>query len=117
MKTATGRVALACAVDGIPSAERQAHFTLLNQLFGDLAVERETLSNGYGYRFEAGLFERVIDFVRNERKCCPFLTFAIELGASGGPLWLRIHGPEGTREFLDVELPQLGRGASGPPPP
>jgi len=45
----------------------------------------------------------VARFVANERKCCPFLHIEVELGG-GGPIWLRLTGPEGTRELIDAEL-------------
>lgn len=40
----------------------------------------------------------------NERRCCPFLAFAIELPPGEGALTLRLAGPEGVREFLAAEL-------------
>ena len=43
-------------------------------------------------------------FVANERRCCPFLTFTLELAPDGGPLWLRLTGPAGTRAFLEAEF-------------
>ena len=43
-------------------------------------------------------------FVGNERHCCPFLGFAIEILPENGVLWLRLAGPAGTRAFLDEEL-------------
>lgn len=95
---------LACVPGAIPAAERAAHFALAAHLFREAARERRALSNGYAYRFEADALEQVARFAANERKCCPFLAFTIELAPDGGPLWLRLSGPEGTREFLDAEI-------------
>jgi hypothetical protein len=47
-------------------------------------------------------------FLTNERRCCPFLSFDIAIASNGGPVWLHITGPEGTREFLAAELPGFG---------
>lgn len=100
-------VALACEASAIPLADRPAHFQVINRLFGGHTIEREAVPDGYRFRFDPGVFELVARFVENERKCCPFLTFAIELAATGGPIWLRLTGPEGTRDFLDAELLQF----------
>lgn len=99
---------LACAADAIPPTERSAHFALLRRLFGGAALEREALPEGYAFRFAPGDFEEVARFVANERKCCPFLTFEITVSPSEESVWLRMTGPEGTRAFLDVELPVQG---------
>lgn len=95
---------LACVAGAIPAAERPAHFALIKELFTTAAQERRELPDGYGFRFDAARIEHIARFVANERQCCPFLTFTIELTPGGGPLWLRLTGPEGTREFLDAEL-------------
>ncbi len=97
--------ALACAVGALEAEERQAHFALLAKLFTDDARERREVAGGYAFRFEAEAFEQIARFVANERKCCPFLTFTIELAPDNGPLWLHLTGPAGTRAFLEGELP------------
>ncbi len=96
--------ALACVPSAIPAAERQRHFELARELFTTLAQERVQLPDGYAFKFAADEFEAVARFVTNERKCCPFLSFEVELAAQSGPIWLRMTGPEGTREVLDAEL-------------
>jgi hypothetical protein len=100
-------VALACEAGAIPLADRPAHFALLDRLFGELSLGRVTSPGGYSYWFDPSALELIATFVKNERKCCPFLNFAIEVGAANAPVWLRLAGPEGTREFLDAELPNI----------
>jgi hypothetical protein len=95
---------LACVPGAIPAEERAAHFALTKALFGAAVQERRELSNGYSFRFDADQLERVAHFAANERRCCPFLSFTLELMPGGGPLWLRLTGPQGTRRFLDAEL-------------
>lgn len=96
---------LACAPGAIAPVERQAHFELIARLFGKEVREKHELGDGYAFRFDAAAFEDVARFVANERKCCPFLNFAIEVQAEGETVWLRLTGPAGTRMFLDAELP------------
>jgi len=105
---AVPRVPLACVPGAIPAAERPAHFALITRLFTAAARERRDLSGGaegYAFRFDADAFDDLARWVTNERRCCPFLSFALELAPDGGPLWLRLTGPAGTRAFLDAELP------------
>jgi hypothetical protein len=99
---------LACLPGAIPSAERQAHFALARELFHERAVERAAVPNGYAIRFPPDALDAVAQFVTNERKCCPFMSFEMTLAPESGPLWLRMTGPEGTRGVLDAEL-NLGR--------
>jgi len=46
--------------------------------------------------------------MENERRCCPFMTFEVVVAPSSGPIWLRMTGPEGTREVLRAELELSG---------
>ena len=104
--------ALVCILDAIPRDERPAHLDLLARLFRERCRERQDIPNGYAFRFDAAAFEDVARFVGNERRCCPFLSFTIELAPDPGPLWLRISGPPRTRAFLEAELPALSHEAN-----
>lgn len=106
-------VPLACVATAIPSAERASHFTLARRLFAELAKERKEFPSGYAFRFDADELETVTRFIANERKCCPFMTFAVEVAPESGPVWLRMTGPEGTREVLDAELSLSGNESAG----
>ena len=99
---------VACVPGAIHPDERPAHFALAARLFGELAAERRRLPDGYAFRFDPEMLLDVARFVENERRCCPFVTFVIELGPRSGPLWLRLTGPEGTDAFLAAELPGVG---------
>lgn len=95
---------LVCIPTAIPSTERAAHFALARELFTELAQERSALPSGYAFRFRPDAFAALARFVANERKCCPFMNFELALASESGPLWLRMTGPEGTRQVLEVEL-------------
>lgn len=49
---------------------------------------------------DAALCLAAMEFATLERRCCPFLTFLLELAPAGGPLTLTLSGPEGTKEIL-----------------
>lgn len=38
--------------------------------------------------------------MENERLCCPFFRFGLEIEPNSGPLWLRLTGSEGVKEIL-----------------
>src|SRR5687768_11046857 len=95
---------LACVTDAIPAEKRAAHFALIAELLTRDLRERREIDGGYEFRFDADAFVPVTRFVATERLCCPFLDFAVEVTPGKGPLWLRLTGPVGTREFLDEEL-------------
>ncbi|HEX6940658.1 MAG TPA: hypothetical protein VF158_14675 [Longimicrobiales bacterium] len=95
---------LACVMDAIPAKERAAHVALIAHLFQEVAQEIQELPEGYAFRFPAGELESVAAFLANERKCCPFLTFELTIPPAEGPVWLRMSGPPGTRDFLAAEF-------------
>ena len=98
---------LACVPGAIPARERAGHFALLARLFGAAARSRERLFDGYHYTFDSDALEDLTAFVANERRCCPFLSFALEITPADGPIVLRLTGPAGVHEFLDAELPAI----------
>ena len=100
----TSTIPLACVPGAIPAAERTAHFQRVSRLFTSELRERREIPDGYAYRFDADAFDDLAHWITNERRCCPFLTFTLELTPDGGPIWVRLSGPAGTRAFLDAEL-------------
>jgi hypothetical protein len=104
MSNTADALPLACVPAAIPAAERSAHFALARRIFTELARQRQELSNGYAFRLDAAELETLSRFIANERKCCPFMTFELEIAPASGPIWLRMTGPEGTRDVLATEL-------------
>jgi len=74
----------------------------------------EELPDGFAFRFpksEPWLGD-VLELVKLERACCPFLTFEICFEPAEGPLWLRLRGGDGTKEFIRAELAPLLRASA-----
>lgn len=95
---------IACVPGAIPAGERAAHFALAARIFNELAISRSPLHDGYEVRFPVEALTSVAVFVVNERLCCPFMRFGIELQPGASEIVLRMTGPAGTREVFDVEL-------------
>jgi hypothetical protein len=96
---------LACDMTAIPAEERPVHLAKSRELFLQIREMRE-LSDGYEFRFEDEL-KRLVDFVSLEKLCCPFLRFEIDVEAENGPVWLRLTGREGVKEFIREEISGL----------
>jgi hypothetical protein len=64
------------------------------------------LPDGYAVRFpgDAGWAEKLLAFIVGERACCAFFTFELVFEPQQGPLWLRLRGPEGTKEVVATML-------------
>ncbi len=92
---------LACDLTAIP-VEQKDGYQIAVQAMQAAIQEKLELANGYAFRFpvEPQLSARLLDFIAAERLCCSFLTFTLEFKPEGGPLWLHITGPEGTKQFL-----------------
>ena len=95
----------ACDLNAIAPSQRDTHQALAARLFGEAVQERAELANGYTFRFTSEEYEDVAAFVANERLCCPFFTFVLEVTADRGPLWLRITGNENAKAVLQQVLP------------
>jgi hypothetical protein len=95
---------LACDMTAIPAAERGPHHALIRRLMSEAARDIRELPDGIAFRFPAEEFDSVAQFVARERLCCPFLGFSLELTPERGPLWLRLTGPEGAKDFIRAEL-------------
>jgi hypothetical protein len=83
------------------------------RVFRELAIARTALTDGYAITFRADALVSIAQFVANERLCCPFLRFALELEPAGDTLLLRMTGPTGTRDVLDAELQIDSCGSTG----
>jgi hypothetical protein len=74
---------------------------LLPGLIGGVSDQVE-VPDGVALRFDPtdGLLERLASVIERERRCCAFLRFRVTVEPGGGPIWMEITGPPGTREFL-----------------
>jgi hypothetical protein len=93
-----GNVPIACSLE--PGALRQRRDALLPGLVAR-ADRVEAIDAGYRLRFpDAAALTTVAAVVDAERQCCRFLEFRLTIEAGGGPMWLEVTGPPGTKEFL-----------------
>jgi hypothetical protein len=65
---------------------------------------REDITNGIRLQLPSDALSEILMVIDAERQCCRFLRFEISVEPDGGPIWLSLNGPRGTREFLSALL-------------
>jgi hypothetical protein len=94
---------IACALT--PDALRARREGLLSDLVRR-AEGREDVSEGLRLRFAptSETLATIARAVEAERHCCRFLRFGITVEPDGGPVFLELTGPSGTRDFISALL-------------
>ena len=95
---------LACDLTLIATADREQHVGVTVPAIFGAAQEVCELPNGYAFRLPnaPGMFLALAQFVENERLCCPFFGFALEVEQHSGPLWLRLTGSQEAKQLLET---------------
>ena len=98
---------VACRLTDADQARRQV--SLQEEVFPGIR-EVVRLDDGFALRFPGGpqWLDRLVRLIAFERECCPFLLLELRAEPEGGPIWLRMRGPEGTVEFLTGVLRGCG---------
>jgi hypothetical protein len=92
-------------MDVFTPAQRESHIRTTMEL--TQAIQRvQGVENGYKLTFpdESEIISRLAKFISNERLCCPFLKFTLNVNSSSEPVSLTLIGPMGTQEFLRLEF-------------
>lgn len=103
---------IACDLTAIPAGARAQHLAAIPEMFRAVQDVQE-LPNGYAFQFqnEPGRFMALANFMEYEQLCCPFEGLAVEIEPYGGPIWLRLTGGEGYKEFLAAGLRDMHEAA------
>jgi hypothetical protein len=88
-----------------PDALRARREGLLSDLLRR-AENVDELPDGLRMRFApvVDTVQTLAEAVEAERQCCRFLRFTITVEPDGGPIFLELTGPPGTREFVAALL-------------
>lgn len=102
----TDSLPVACDLHVFDPVSRARHRALLSDVVKARHVGVHDLPDGIElvYPVDRGLVAALATWIVDERRCCPFLTFELEVGPGDPRLRLRLRGPEGTRELLMHEL-------------
>ena len=110
---------MVCRLDAFTPAQRERHRLLSEKLAEAFAGARE-LPGGYELSFDLSRLRdaqgqpycvvELAEWVDLESRCCPFLSFAIELEPKGKTVRLRLTGAKGAKAVLASELGLLEKG-------
>ena len=102
---ATKESPFVCNVAGMNAEQRQRYTVLIKKLQVSKQEVRE-LPDGYAFRFpaESSTIQDLAEFIVYERLCCPFFDFDLAVEREGGPVWLRLRGREGVKDFIRIEF-------------
>lgn len=84
---------------------RKRHFDELGPKLLSLKTGVRELADGYEFSFpsDQNTFQLVSEWAIQERLCCPFFDIDLRLEREGGPLWMRLTGRPGTKDFMKVD--------------
>jgi len=97
----------ACNTLALGPKERKRHFDELGPQIRALRKSTRELPDGYEFEFGStpANYALLQEWMLQERACCPFFDLDLRLEREGGPLWLRLTGREGVKEFIKAEFP------------
>lgn len=93
---------IACDLTAIDEDEHEQHQQTAEAVFGAIDGLRE-LPDGYAFRLppDTRLITQAGAFLSRERLCCPFFHFSLEVTPDHGPVWLKLTGRDGVKEFVE----------------
>ena len=95
----------ACDMTAIAPEQRGAHIATIEKLFRSVQSSRE-LPDGYAFELpnEPDVLLTAAEFMVNERLCCPFFGFTLDIEREGGAVWLSLTGRDGVKPFIMAEV-------------
>lgn len=97
--------AFACSLTALTAEQRKRHAELRKTL-GESVKEVQELADGYAFRLpdDTKTILSAAEFISYEKLCCPFFKFNLEIESDGKPVWLKLTGREGVKQFLKTEF-------------
>jgi hypothetical protein len=96
----------ACNALAMSPEVRKRHFEELGPALLKLKKSMRELPDGYELEFSADnkTYQLLTEWAFQERLCCPLFDIELRFDRENGPLWLRLTGRPGTKEFIKMEL-------------
>jgi len=95
----------ACVMSALNKDEQKRVLELVETIKKNIKEVKE-LPDGYAFQLplENQLLRDTAEFITYERLCCPFFDFELAIDREGGPMWLRLKGREGVKDFIRTEF-------------
>jgi hypothetical protein len=96
----------ACNAFALSPEIRKRHFEELGPALLKLKKSIRELPDGYELELPADnkTYQLLTEWAFQERLCCPFFDIDLRFDRENGPLWLRLTGRPGTKEFIKEEF-------------
>ena len=96
----------ACNAFALSPEARKRHFDELGPALLKLKKSTRELPDGYEFELppDKGTYQLLTEWAFQERLCCPFFDIDVRFERENGPLWLRLTGQPGTKEFIKEEF-------------
>jgi len=103
--TAARQPVFACDRLAISPEHRKRHEEL-NRILGSSTLSVREV--GDGFEFELGgdpaTYHAVMEWIPDERACCPFFEITLRLEQEQGKIWLGFSGRQGVKPFIKAEF-------------
>ena len=98
--------AFACNAFALSPEVRNRHFEEVGPAVLKQKKSMRELPDGYELELPTDnkTYQLLTEWVFQERLCCPFFDIALRFDRENGPLWLRLTGRPGTKEFIKEEF-------------
>jgi hypothetical protein len=96
----------ACNAFALAPEIRKRHFEEVGPALLKLKKSIHELPDGYELELppDNTTYQLLTEWAFQERLCCPFFDIDLRFDREGGPLWLRLTGRTGTKEFIKEEF-------------
>ena len=96
----------ACNAFALSRELRKRHFDELGPALLKLKKSMRELPDGYEFELPADskTYQLLTEWAYQERLCCPFFDIDLRFDRENGPLWLRLTGRPGTKQFIKEEF-------------
>ena len=96
----------ACNAFALSPEVRKRHFEEVGPALLKLKKSMRELPDGYELELPADnkTYQLLTEWAFQERLCCPFFDITLRFDRENGPLWLRLTGRPGTKEFIKMEF-------------
>ena len=97
----------ACDRAALTPEKRKRHFDELGPALRSLRKTTHELADGFEFEFpaDAAVYQLLAEWVGGERLCCPFFDIDLRVEREGGPIWLRLRGRDGVKQFIKGDFP------------
>ncbi len=97
---------LACNRLALTPEARKRLFDELTPALRARTKRARELTDGFEFEFPAdpATSQLVSEWVAGERLCCPFFDIEVRSERDGGPLWLRLTGGKGVKDFITADF-------------